>query len=96
MPLNNVLDRILRPKILLKAARIGQNNYSRNRDLKRLIGAQKPPKPEHAVECLIRREVELEEARIVGNATYNVKLHIHVMAALLQEFYLYSKENQKT
>lgn len=91
MHLKNVLDGVSRPKILLKAARIAQTHYSRNRDLKRLIGAQNLPKPEQAVKWLLRREVELEQSRVLGNAAYNAKVHIHVMAALLQELYLYSK-----
>ena len=92
----DVLNGMTRPKILLKAAKIGLKYYSRKKDQKRLLGTQKLLNPEQAVKGLIRREVELEEYRVMGNAAYNMKLHIHIMAALLQEVYLYSKESKKT
>jgi hypothetical protein len=92
----DVLDGVTRPKILLKAASIGQKYYSRDRDQKRLLKTQKMLKPEQAVKWLLKREKELEDFRLMGNAAYNMKLHIHVMAALLQELYLYSNESPRT
>jgi hypothetical protein len=37
------------------------------------------------------REIDLEKARKKGKAAYDMKLHIQVMTALLQELYLTPK-----
>lgn len=95
MQLKDVFKSAIRPKILLKAARIGLKTYSRNRDLKRLIRAQLLPKPGHAMNRLANFECTLEEARETGNAAYDMMLHIQVMTALLQEIYLLPKTGQK-
>jgi uncharacterized protein DUF6477 len=84
----DVFRNFSRPKILLQAAQIGQQSYLRNRDLKRLLGVRKLPQPEQAVERLVRRETALEDARKNGNAAYDMKLHVQIMTALLQEMYL--------
>jgi hypothetical protein len=94
MQLEDVFSTTIRPKILMNAAKIRLQTYSRNRDLKRLIGRSKLPEPRHALECLIRRENRLEQARKMGTADYDMNLHIHIMTAVLQELYLLPKTGQ--
>jgi len=91
MQLEDVFSQMIRPRILMNAAKIRLQTYSRKRDLKRLIGGSKPPDPRHALEYLIPRENRLEQARKTGTADYDMNLHIHIMTAVLQELYLLPK-----
>ncbi len=81
-----------RPKILLLAAKVGLKTYSRNKELKRLFKTRTVPQPPHALRMLRIREMYLEKARKKGKAAYDMKLHIQVMTALLQELYLVPKK----
>ena len=92
MQLQGALRKIKRPKILLQAAKIGLKTYSRNRDLKRLFKVQEIPQPMQVFKRLLKNETVLEEARKKGDAAYDMKLHIQVMTALLQEIYLLPKK----
>ncbi len=95
MQLEAVLSRLNRPKILLRAAKIGLGTYSRNKDLQRLLKRTYTPKPPQAFRLLIAHETTLEKARITGNAAYDMKRHIQVMTALLQEANLLPKTGRK-
>ena len=92
MQLEDALRKVKSPKILLQAAKICLKTYSRNRDLKRLFKVQEIPQPMQVIKQLLKNETALEEARKTGNAAYDMKLHIQVMTALLQEIYLLPKK----
>jgi hypothetical protein len=92
MQLTDVFKNMPRPKILLKAARICLKTYRRDKELKRLLGAQYTRHPDKVLIRLGRQETELEDARKCGSAAYDMNLHIQVMTALLQELYLLPKE----
>lgn len=92
MQLEDVLNGIIRPKILVQAAKISLQTYSRDRDLKRLFKVQFLPQPRQALELLVLQETELETARKIGNAAYDMNLHIQIMTALLQELYLLPRD----
>ncbi len=96
MQLEDVLSKIIRPKILMNAAKIRLKTYSRNKDLKRLIGCTELPKPRQALARLMQYENKLETARKKGTANYDMNLHIHIMTAVLQELYLLPKSRQKS
>ncbi|MBL4751561.1 MAG: hypothetical protein JKX71_13435 [Amylibacter sp.] len=93
MQLEDDVAVIKRPKILLLAAKIGLRTYSRNKELKRLFKMRTAPQPPHALGMLRTREIDLEKARKKGKAAYDMKLHIQVMTALLQELYLSPKKS---
>ncbi len=80
-----------RPDILVKAARICIEKYAHNRLSTRLLGSKPISKPEQILLWLRQLENELETARKCSSTTYDMKLHIQVMAALLQELNLISK-----
>ena len=89
---NHMLDAIRRPRILIRAANIGLEWYRRERDLTKVIHAMTTPAPERAVERLVAAERELEEFRITGQASYDVRRHIAVLTALLGEARLLPKK----
>ncbi len=74
-----------RPRLLVRAARIGARDYDRDRDLTRLIGRATAPSPEAAVRWLIDTERHLEEQRRAGAAAYSVLRHVEILISLMSE-----------
>ena len=78
-----LLNELRRPRLLIRAARFGLEDYSRERDLKRLVPT--PLSPSRTVPQLLAAEERLEETRRTGDATYSVARHIDVLIALMAE-----------
>jgi uncharacterized protein DUF6477 len=74
-----------RPRLLIRAARLGISDYNRDRVLKRLTRSTSVPSPKGAVASLLSVEATLESARQTGDAAYSVSRHVEVMIALLAE-----------
>ena len=91
-----IFQKILRPKILMKAAQIGLQSYRRDVDLKKILGTRNISDNTQIISQLSDREIELEEARKSGNAAYDMNKHIQIMTALLQELYLLPKKRLTT
>ncbi len=89
--LYNVLKNLHRPRLLIRAARFGQQEYNRDRDLKRVMKTVNVPTPTRAVSGLIEQEADLEETRQSGDATYSVTRHVDVLIALMAEARLLPK-----
>lgn len=79
------LASIHRPRLLIKAARLGVSDYNRTRDLKRLTHSSQMPNPVRAVTSLIAEEARLDDIRRSGDANYRVSRHVEVLIALLAE-----------
>ena len=80
-----ILARIRRPRLLVRAARFGLEEYDRRRDLRRLMKCGEPPSPERAFQRLIDEEARIEETRRKGDATYSISAHVDVLIALMAE-----------
>jgi hypothetical protein len=78
-----ILETIRRPRLLMQAARLGLAAYHRNRDLRRLIGAEMAPAV--AVAKLISAEEQVERNRLAGVADYSPVRHVELLAALIAE-----------
>jgi hypothetical protein len=81
-----------RPKILLRAARLGMQDYRRDRDLKRLVHS--PYKSEETITQLIDTEQAMEDNRKNNDLGYSFIKHIEVMIALLCEVNLLPRKYQ--
>ena len=79
-----ILKEIQRPSLLIRAARYGAKDYSRNRELRRIIPGSGYLSPEKAVPILLEEEA-LEAIRKCGDASYSAVRHVRVMIALLAE-----------
>ncbi|WP_348638967.1 DUF6477 family protein [Thioclava sp. DLFJ4-1] len=77
--------KLRRPRLLIRAARHGLSDYSRKRDLKRVMRMSELPRPGAALRALIAEEAALDQARRAGEATYSVARHIELLIALLAE-----------
>ncbi|MGP3696465.1 DUF6477 family protein [Rhodobacter sp. NSM] len=80
--IRSLLAEIRRPRLLMRAARLGLSDYRRERDLRRLVEDQRP---ERAVTALLQEERRLEAQRTSGDTTYSVTHHVEVLIALIAE-----------
>ena len=74
-----------RPRILARAARLGAQNYCRQRDLRRILGHGHVPKPAAAALRLLELEQELNNARKADDPGYSMIRHVDVLIALVGE-----------
>ena len=78
-----ILANLRRPRLLIRAARFGLEDYRRDRDLSRLL--QDSDSSETILPTLLAEEARLEHSRKTGDLTYPVVRHIEVLAALMAE-----------
>lgn len=82
------INRLNRPKLLVRAARHGLGDYDRRRDLRRIAGRDGVPGSQRVLETLIEQEKEIEAIRKDRCATYSIARHIELLVALIAEFKL--------
>lgn len=80
------LQTLHRPKLLVRAARLGLMEYNRTRVLKRIAPGAVEASSGSVLRTLIPVEEALEEARRAGDASYVPSRHVEVLIALLGEF----------
>lgn len=83
--LHTVLSTLRRPRLLVRAARIGLSDYNRKRDLARLTGQSPRNKTSIIIENLIAQEEHLEDSRRTGDASYRPAQHVEMLVALMAE-----------
>ena len=83
--LHTVLSTLRRPRLLVRAARLGMADYNRKRDLTRLTGQSPRCAPATIVENLIAQEEYIEESRRIGDANYQPSKHVEMLVALMAE-----------
>lgn len=83
--LASLISNLRRPRMLVRAARHGLQDYRRDRDLRRFLEPALMLAPERAVEGLMAQEALAEGARIKGDAGYSIARHIELMIALMAE-----------
>jgi len=81
----NIFNVLRRPRILIRAARIGARDYRRDRDIKRLLHVSRVPAPGEGMTHLLAIEQDLETIRLDGDATYSISKHVEILAALVVE-----------
>ncbi|MCP3972307.1 MAG: hypothetical protein GY717_18685 [Rhodobacteraceae bacterium] len=81
----NFVNALSRPRLLVRAAKLGLADYNRARVLKRLTKSAVLPSPRAAVSKLLSAEESLENARQTGEASYTPSRHVEVLIALLAE-----------
>ncbi|MBD9529708.1 DUF6477 family protein [Paracoccus sp. PAR01] len=77
-----------RPRLLVRAARIGAASFNRKRELPRLLKCDEVPSPEAALARLRAEEAQLNAARLDAQADYDLQRHVLVMIAILAEMAL--------
>lgn len=90
MDLLGRLSAVNRPRLLIRAARIGALDYRRDRHLPRLLGFGNLPKTPLAVLQLIELEQPMDQRRCDGDPGYSLTRHVEVLIALMGEAQLLS------
>ncbi|MFM2354449.1 MAG: hypothetical protein RLZZ528_185 [Pseudomonadota bacterium] len=85
---SEIVTNLRRPRLLIQAARHGTADYSRQRDLGRLMHSAALPTPQQALDTLLADEERLELTRRSGGMSYSFGRHINVLAAILSELQL--------
>ena len=80
-----VTEPLRRPRALIRAAREGQAGWKRDRDLKRLLRADRCPAPGMCLPRLRAEEAVLNEARLQRAADYDMHRHVLLVIAILAE-----------
>lgn len=79
------VEGLKRPPLLVRAARFGLDDYSREGQLPRLLRVLAPPRSGEAILRLLDIEAVLEERRLAQGADYSVARHVEVIIALMAE-----------
>ncbi|SHH21731.1 DUF6477 family protein [Marivita hallyeonensis] len=74
-----------RPRLLIRAARIGAQDYRRDARLPRLLGYGVLPRTGAALVKLMAMEAEMNEQRKTGDACYGIARHVDVLTAIMGE-----------
>ena len=83
--IHSLLASLHRPLLLMRAARIGAQDYRRDAHLPRLLGYGVLPRHTDALMRLIDAEQELEKQRSGTDPCYNVVSHVEIMIAIVGE-----------
>ncbi|WP_299546456.1 DUF6477 family protein [uncultured Tateyamaria sp.] len=80
-----MLSALRRPRLLMRAARIGAEDYRRNAHLPRLLGYGQLPRHGAALMCLMEIEGELNAQRVNDDSSYSLLRHIDILIAIVGE-----------
>lgn len=81
----SMLQSLKRPRLLMRAARIGAEEYRRTAHLPRLLGYGNLPRHAPALMRLMEIEAELNTQRIEDDSAYSLLRHIDVLIAIVGE-----------
>ena len=81
----SMLNVLRRPRLLMRAARIGAEDYRRSAHLPRLLGYGALPRHAIALMRLIEIEGELNALRLGDDSSYSLFRHIDVLIAIVGE-----------
>ena len=74
-----------RPRLLVRAARFGVDDYDRRTQLPRLLGSLSLPRNGEAIMRLLDIEADINDRRVGAAAEYSSARHVAVLIALMGE-----------
>ncbi|MCR9126421.1 MAG: DUF6477 family protein [Rhodobacteraceae bacterium] len=80
-----MMTTLRRPRLLIRAARHGAQDYRRDRHLQRLLGYGRLPRSGEALMRLVEIEAQQNERRQTGDASYSLLRHLDVLIAMMGE-----------
>lgn len=81
----SMLNGLRRPRLLIRAARHGAQDYNRDRHLQRILGYGRVPRHGAALMRLIEVESVVNDQRVAGDAAYSLTRHLDLLIALMAE-----------
>ncbi len=88
------ISALRRPRLLIRAARIGAESYRREARLPRLLGYGTIPRLGASLMALMALEADLNEKRENGDAGYSIAAHVDVLTAVMGETRLLRAQTQ--
>ena len=85
LDIHTLIANLRRPRLLVRAARFGLDDYKRERVLLRLLQVDVLPRSGDAIMQLMGVEAELNDQRIAKSATYTIADHIETLTAIMGE-----------
>ncbi len=79
------LESLKRPRLLIRAARIGAAEYRRGAHLERVLGYGSKPRNAEALTRLLDLEADHEARRRENPASYSLAGHVDVLIAMVGE-----------
>lgn len=89
LDIHSIISKLQRPKLLVRAARFGLDDYRRDRDLKRALKTDIIPRSGEVLLRLSDLEGEINAKREANDATYSIAAHIDILIAIMSEAQLY-------
>ena len=83
--IHSLLASLHRPRILMRAARIGAQDYRRAVHLPRLLGYGVLPRHAEALMRLVDVEADMETQRTTSDPCYSIARHVDVLIAIVGE-----------
>ncbi|MBN9886505.1 DUF6477 family protein [Salipiger abyssi] len=81
----SLMQTLRRPRLLVRAARIGADEYRREPHLGRILGVAPPARHAPAILKLMEIEAVLDERRRASDGGYSAARHVEVLAAMMGE-----------
>ncbi len=81
----SMLHALRRPTLLMRAARIGAEDYSRATHLPRLLGYGVLPRHGAALMRLMEIEATMNDQRRNGDTSYSLVKHVDILIAMVGE-----------
>ncbi len=81
----SMMAALRRPRLLIRAARFGADEYRRDRHLQRILGYGALPRSAAALLRLIEIEHDLNERRRASDPAYSLTRHLDVLIAMMGE-----------
>lgn len=85
LDIQSLVTQLRRPRLLVRAARFGIDEFRRDRDLPRLLKCEKTPKSGDAIMQLMDVEADLNNQMRQNVPGYTVARHIDVLTAIMSE-----------
>ena len=80
-----MMDHLTRPKLLIRAARLGADGYHRDTHLPRLFGYGQVPRVADALLQLMQKESVMNAKRKMQDTTYSLPCHLDLLIAMVGE-----------
>ncbi|WP_368188089.1 DUF6477 family protein [Aestuariibius sp. HNIBRBA575] len=80
-----MINALRRPKLLVRAARFGIDDYVREQHLSRILKRESLPRSGAAILKLLEIEADHEDQRKAKMAEYSIAHHVEVLIALMGE-----------
>lgn len=81
----SMMNRLTRPKLLIRAARLGAEDYRRETHLPRVLGYGQMPRTADALVQLMQQETVLNDQRKARDAHYSLPCHLDLLIAMIGE-----------